>query len=182
MCGFCMQNSDFWTRIANLYGSQVSPVVLCLQCSVISTRTTCLYGSQPSCVIFACKTTTFGPELQVSKDTRPHLSFCAYKTVCLALELLVSMGPSPHVWFLVAKQRLMDRNNKSLWVQGITCRFVHAKSVICTRMTSLYGFQASSFFFSPSKTAPLRPDLQVCMGPRSDLWFWAHITAYLAQV
>ena len=37
------------------------------------------------------------------------------------------MGPSPHVWFLDAKQQLMDRNNKSLWVLEITCRFVHAK-------------------------------------------------------
>ena len=37
------------------------------------------------------------------------------------------MGSSPHVWFLDAKQRLMDRNNKSLGVPDITCRFVHEK-------------------------------------------------------
>ena len=43
ICGFCMQNSDFWTRITNLYGSQTSPVVLCMQYSVISTRITCLW-------------------------------------------------------------------------------------------------------------------------------------------
>ena len=53
-------------------------------------------------------------------------------------------------------------------------------SVFCTSMTSLYGFQPSSVFFS-CKTAPLGPDLQVCMGPRLHLWFWAHITACLAQ-
>ena len=91
------------------------------------------------------------------------------------------MGPSPHVWFLDAKQRLMDRNNKALWVQGITCLLCMQNSVICTRMTSLYGFQASSVLFFSSKTAPLWPDLQVCMGPRPHLWFWAHITACLAQ-
>ena len=56
-----------------------------------------------------------------------HLWFCACKTGCLVSELLVSMGPSPHVWCLDAKQRLMDRNNNSLWVPDITCRFVHAK-------------------------------------------------------
>ena len=44
----------------------------------------------------------------------------------LAHELLVSMGPSPHLWFLHAKQRLLEPNNKSLWVPDITCRFVHA--------------------------------------------------------
>ena len=33
------------------------------------------------------------------------------------------MGPSHHVWFLDAKQRLLDRINKSLWVPGITRHF-----------------------------------------------------------
>ena len=84
--GFCTQNSDFWTRITSLYGSQISTVVLCMQYSVISTRITSLhgsqtspvilckqnsvisiritglYGSQPACVVFACKTASFGPE------------------------------------------------------------------------------------------------------------------------
>ena len=80
ICGFCMQNSDFWIRIANLFGSQISPVALFLQCSVISTRTTCLYASQPLSVVFACKTATFGAELKVCMEPRPHLSFCACKS------------------------------------------------------------------------------------------------------
>ena len=53
--GFCMQNSDFWTRIANLYGSQLSHAVLWLQCSAISTRTTCPYGSQPLSAVLRAK-------------------------------------------------------------------------------------------------------------------------------
>ena len=144
-----MQNSDFWTRIASLYVSQTSPAVLCLQCSVISTRTTCLYWSQPFSVVFAFKTAPFGAELQVCIGPRTHLSFCpcksawlapkilvsmgpgynlsfcACKTSWLAPEILVSMGPSPHLWFLHAKQRLLDQNNKSLWVPHMTCHFVH---------------------------------------------------------
>ena len=31
------------------------------------------------------------------------------------------------VFFLHAKQRLLDLNNKSLWVPDITCRLVHVK-------------------------------------------------------
>ena len=102
-CGFCMQNSAFWTRVTSLYGTQTWPVVLCMYNSGLNIRITSLYGSQPSSVVFACK------------------------TVWLASELLVSMGPSPHVWFLDAKQRLFDRNNKSLLVPAITCGFMHAK-------------------------------------------------------
>ena len=120
-------NRDFWNRITYLYVSQTSPVVLCMQNSVISIRKTGLYGSQPSSVVFACKTDTFWPELHISIGLKPHLRFCVCKTACLASEVLVSMGPSPDLWFLDEKQRLLDPNNKSLWVPDITCHFVHAK-------------------------------------------------------
>ena len=78
------------------------------------------------------------------------------------------------------------------------------KSVISTWITSLYWSQPScavfgcktatyglewQFYmgsshhlcFSSCKTATLWPDLQICMVPRPLLWFWAHITACLAQ-
>ena len=148
---FLMQYSAFWTRIPSLYGSQTSsvvlsthncelntgikrqyriqpsPVALCMQNSDFRTRITSLWGSKTSPVVFSCKTAPSGPEEQVSMGARHDLSFCGCKTACLASEKLVSMGPSPHVWFLEAKQRLLDRNNKSLWVPDITCRFVHGK-------------------------------------------------------
>ena len=76
---FCIQNSDFSTRIARLY------------------------GSQPSSVVFACKTVTLGPELQVSKGPRLHLWFFAFKTATLAPELQDSMGLSPHMRFFLQK-------------------------------------------------------------------------------
>ena len=44
---FCIQKSDFSTRIASLYGSQTSPVILWMQNSAINTRITSLNGSQP---------------------------------------------------------------------------------------------------------------------------------------
>ena len=68
-------------RISNLYGSQISPVVLCMQNRVISTTITSLYRTQPSSVVFTCKTHTFGPEKHVSMGPRHHLSFCACNTV-----------------------------------------------------------------------------------------------------
>ena len=101
----CIHNSIYMTRINSLYGSHTAPVVLCLQNNVISTRKTSLSGSQPSSVVFACKTTPLGPEYQVS---RGH---------CL------------HLWFLLAKQRLLDQNYKSLCVPGFACSFVHEKQL-----------------------------------------------------
>ena len=122
---------------------------MCLQNSVISTRNTCPYWSLPLSVVFggktatfgseqkvslgprhslsfcACKTARFAPDLQVSVGPRPHLSFCAGKTACLASELLVSIGPCPHLRILDVKQRLLDQNNKSLWVPDLICGFEH---------------------------------------------------------
>ena len=53
-------------------------------------------------------------------------------------------------------------------------------SVPSIRITSLYGSKPSSVAFG-CKTATLGPDLQVCVGPRPHLWFWADITECLAQ-
>ena len=79
------------------------PALLCNQNGLICTRISSLYWFQPTSVVFACK------------------------TAWLASESLVSIGPSPHVWFLDAKQRLLDPNNKFLWVPDMTCHFVDAK-------------------------------------------------------
>ena len=84
-------------------------------------------GPRPQLSFCACKTARFAPELHVSVAPRPHLSFCACIIACLALELLVSMCPSPHLWSLIAKQRLLVQNYKSLLVPDLTCRFVDAK-------------------------------------------------------
>ena len=143
-----MQNSDFWTRITNLCGSQTSPVVLCMQYSVISTRIACLYESQPSSVVFACKTAWLASESLVSMGPSPHVWLldakqrlfdrnnkslwvpditCRFVPASLANELLVSIGPSPHLWFFHANQRLLERNCMSLWVPELTCDFLHSK-------------------------------------------------------
>ena len=124
----------------NVYGTQISPVVLCMQYSVISTRSTCLYGSQ---CFFARKIATFGAELQLSMGPRPHLSFSACKTAWIASEILVSMGPCPHLWFLDAKQRLFDQNYKSLWVPVLPFRFCLQNSDFWSRITSPYRSQTS---------------------------------------
>ena len=151
-----MENSDFLTRITSLYGSQTSPVVLCIQNSVICTSMTSLSWFQPSSVFFSCKTAT------------------------LAYELLVSIGPSPHLWFLYAKQRLVDQHTRLYGYQTSPVVLYIQTSVISSRITSFYGFQPSSVVLY-MKTATLGPPLQVCIGLRPHLWFWALISACLAQ-
>ena len=99
----CIQNSVISTTKTTFYGFQLSSVVLCNQNSALRTKIACLYGSQPSCVVVGCKTATFG------------------------LELLGSDGQTPHLLFLHAKLRLLDQNNKSVWVPDMTCHFVQVK-------------------------------------------------------
>ena len=112
------------------YKSLFVPVLtstLCMQNSMICISMTSLYGFQPSPVFFSRKSATLGPYLQVCIGPRPHMWFCTCKTATLGLELQVYVGPRPHMWFLHAKQRLLDQNNKSLWVPDMTCRFVHVQ-------------------------------------------------------
>ena len=121
ICGFCIQNSDFSTRIASLYGSQPSSVVLCIHNSDIMTRINSLYGSQTSRLVLCMQNRWLAPKLIVSMGTRPHLSLCACKTTWLASESLVSIGPSPHLWLLLENQPLLDQNYKSLGVPNFAC-------------------------------------------------------------
>ena len=152
-----MQNSDFWTRITNLYGSQATPVVLCMQYSVISTRITCPYGSQPLSEVFACKTASFGAELQVSIGPRHDLSFLWLKKSVISTwnTSLYRSKPSSEVF--TCKKGLLDPNNNSLWVPDLTCPFVHAKH------------------------RHLRLNIKSIWVPALSCGFWAHITACLAK-
>ena len=49
ICGFCLQNSAFRTRISSLYGSHISSVVLRTHNSVLSTRMNRLYWFALTC-------------------------------------------------------------------------------------------------------------------------------------
>ena len=80
---FRIQNGDFSTRIASLY------------------------GSQPSSVVFANKTATFGLESQVSMGPRPHLWFFEFKTETLAQSLLV---PALICGLVHSQRRHYDQN------------------------------------------------------------------------
>ena len=113
---FFMQNSDFMTRLTILYGSQTSSVVLSTHNSVLSTRIKRLYGFQPSPVVLCMQNSDFSIWITSLYLSQPSSVVFAGNTACLASELLVSMGPSPHVRFFDAKQRLLYQNNKSLWV------------------------------------------------------------------
>ena len=149
-----MQNSGFRTRITSLYDSQTLPMAFCIQNSDFSTRIQVSIGLSYHLLFCAFTTVTLWPELIVSKGLRPHLWFCACKTAWLApgllvsmcprhhlsfcackatriaTESLVSMCPSPQLWFLHAIQRLYDQTYKSLWVPDLTYGLLHSKQRI----------------------------------------------------
>ena len=160
----------------------------------------------PSRPLWVCafKRATLGPELHVSMGPRHHLWLCACKTGCLVSDVLVSMGSSPHLSFLDDKLRILDQNNKSLWVPALICGFCMQNIDFWTRVQVSMGTRHHLWFcayktawFAPEwqvyvgccphlrfcacKTATLGPDLQVCIGPRPHLGFSAQITACLAQ-
>ena len=123
----CMQNSVICTRISRLHGFQRSSVVLCMQSSDFRPRLTNLYGSQSSSVVLSTHNSGLSTRIKRQYGFQPSPVVLWMQTATLALDLLVSIGPSPRLWFLHANQRLLDQNNKSLWVLDLTCDFLHAK-------------------------------------------------------
>ena len=150
ICGFCMQNSDFWTRITSLYGSRLHLSFCECKTAWLASDLLVSMFSSPHLWFCACKMATLGIELQVSMGPRPHLLFCVCKTAWLAPELLVSTGPSRHLWFLHANSDFWTRLTnlyesqtscvvlsihnsvlstriKTIWVPALICGFVHSK-------------------------------------------------------
>ena len=157
ICGFCMQKSAFWIRITSLYGSHISPILLCIQNSVIWTWISSLYGFQPSSVVLCMQNGDFRNRIT---------SLCRWIDPTCGFRMQNS-----DIWTRIASLYGSQTSPVVLCMQY---------SVISTRITSLYVSQPSSMVFA-CKTAHFGPELQVSIGPRPHLWFWAHITASLTQ-
>ena len=122
LCFFLQGNSDFCTRIAGLYVSLTSPVVLCMQNRVISTsilvsmgpsphlwllyakqrlvdQHTSLYGYHTSPVVLCIQTSVISTRITSFYGFQPSSVVLYMKTATLGLELQVCMGPRPHLWF-----------------------------------------------------------------------------------
>ena len=122
----CMQNSVICTRIKSLYGFQLSPVVLCIQNSDFRTRITSLCRRiDPTCC-FCMQNSYFWTRITslYGSQTSPVI-FCLHNSVP-SFRITSLYGSQSSSVFLHSKQRLLDPNNKSLWVPHITCRFVQA--------------------------------------------------------
>ena len=95
LMAFCIQNSDFITRIGSLYGSQPSSVALCLQNCVISIRNTSLYGSQPAPIVLCLQNSvisTRNTSLHGSQ-TAPLVLWMQNKVISIRIIILYGIQP-----------------------------------------------------------------------------------------
>ena len=170
ICGFCMQNSNFRTRITSLYRFQTSPMFFCIQNSDFSTRIAILYGSQPSSVVLCIHNSGImtrinslnGSQtlpvilcLQNSVISTRITSLCKSQTwlSCRFVHsqqcdfsiriALLSMGPSLHLWFC--------------WIPTTTW--------VASELTSLYVSQPSSVVLCMQNSDWFGSELQVSIGP-----------------
>ena len=101
---FCTwTNNVICPRMTSLYEFQTLSVVLSTYNSVLSTRLKRQYCLQPSPVVLCMQNSDFRTGIT---------NLCWSKT---------------HLWFLLAKLRLLDQNNKSLWVPDMTCHYVNVQ-------------------------------------------------------
>ena len=142
-CGFCMQNSDFWTRITSLYGSQT------LHLWFSACKTACLaselqvyMGPSPHLWFLHAKQRLMEPELQVSmgESQTSSVGFVHENQRRFWTEWQVSMGSKLHLWFFCMQNSdFMDQNYKSLWVPDLICGFCMKTATFWTEIASLYG-------------------------------------------
>ena len=144
---FWIQNSDFSTRIASLYGSLASSVVFACKTASFEWELQVSMGPRLRLSFCSFKTATLAPELQVSLCSSPHLWFCAFTTATLWLELIVSIGPRSHLSFCACK---------TAW--------------LAPELQVSMGPRTHQSFCA-WKTMWLASELLVSMGPSLHLWF-----------
>ena len=164
-------------------------------------------GPSPSTVVLCMQNSvTLAAEItSLHMCPRLHLSFCACKPTWLYHQNYYSLWvPDLHLWFLICKTsdfwirittlygtqtssvdlRMQNSLTFRSWMTLVY--WSHPSSVVLCiqnsdfsiRITGIYGTQPS-FVASECKTATLESELEVSMGPRPHLWFFAFKTATL---
>ena len=141
---FCNQNSDFWIRIASLYGSQPSSVVLFQSKQrLLDQNYKSLWVPDHICY-FCMKAETLGPELQVSIGPRPHLWFFWIQNSDFSTRFASLYGSQPsNVSLCFHNSDIMNRINSLYGSQTSPVVLCMQNCVISTRNTSLHGSQTS---------------------------------------
>ena len=140
----CVHNSDIMPRINILYRFQTSPVVLCMQNSVISSRNTSLRGSQTSSVVLCVQNNVISIRITGLNGSQPSLVVFAFKTATLGPESHVSMAPRPHLWFFPTQNSAFSTRIASLyWSLPPSVVLCIHNSDIMIRINSLSGSQTS---------------------------------------
>ena len=151
ICGFCMQSSDFRTRLTSLYGSQTSsvvlsthnsvlstrinrlywfqpsPVVLCIQNSDFRTRITSLYGSQTWPVILCMYNSVISIRINNLYGSQPSSVDYACKTTTFGQDLKVSKGTRSHLSFCARKTACLASESLVSMGPSPHVRFLDAK-------------------------------------------------------
>ena len=142
-----MQNSDFWTRITSLYGSQTWPFILCMYDSVISTRITRLYGFQPSSVVLCLQNSDLMTTIACvyGSQTSPVI-FCM-QNIVPSIKITSLYGSQPSSVVFASK----------------TATFGSEQQV---SMCPIYHLQ-----FCASNAVWIAPELHISMGPCPSLLF-----------
>ena len=118
--GFCMQNSDFWSRITTLYGPsphqsfsayKTATLAYELLVSIVPSphlwflyakqrlvdQHTSLYGHQTSPVVLCIQTSVIRTRNTSFYGFHPSSVILYMKTATLGLDLQVCLGPRPHL-------------------------------------------------------------------------------------
>ena len=184
---FCIQNSDFSTRIASLYVSQPSFVVLHIHNSDTMTRINSLYRSQTSPVILCMQNNVINTRVTSLHEslTTPVVLCMIQIDACLLLPALICgfwmqnidfrtriaglYVTHPHLWFLcIHNSDIMTWINSLYGTQTSPMFFFIQNSDFSNRIASLYGSQTSPVdLWMQNSVLRSRMTLAYCSQPSS---------------
>ena len=127
ICGFCVQKSDFRTRITSLYRFQTSPMFFWIQNSDFNTRIASLYGTQPSSVVLCIHNSDFSIRNTSLYGSQPASVVLWMQNNESSIRITSLYGSQPSSVVFACKSAILDQNYKSLRDPDLTyvCFFIH---------------------------------------------------------
>ena len=164
---FVHAKQRLWTRITSLYGFKLSYVFLCIENSYFRTKIACLYGSQTSPVILFMQNRV--PSISPSWSC-PHLWFCMENSDFWARITNLYWSQTSPVVLCLQYSVISTRITCLYGSQPLSVDFAYKTATFGAELQVSMG-PRHNLSFCACKRACLAPEILVSMGPSPHLWF-----------
>ena len=126
ICGFCMQTATSGPKLHVSLGPRTHLLFSACKTACLASELLVSVGPNPYLWFLHANRDFWSRITSLYRSHTSPVIFCMQNSVP-SIKIASLCGSQPLSVVYACKQRLLDQNNKSLWVPDFTCNFLHAK-------------------------------------------------------